>query len=67
MNKQIIDTINKQYPPASVNNSRRYVLRKIEQFNRNPSEKLAREIENLTGLTADFRDADHGITKHDII
>ena len=46
--------------PAYINNSREIIRQKVELFKKYPSEKLAQEIESMSGLTADHSDADYG-------
>lgn len=59
MNESMEEILEKYYPPSSVNNSRAIIRKKIESFNKNPSESKAQELENL-GFTADFSNKDHG-------
>ena len=56
MTQDLLQTL----PPASQNNARSIVRKLCERFKNYPSERLARRIEDLTGWTADWSDADYG-------
>jgi hypothetical protein len=43
-----------------INNSREIINGYKKRFNKYPSESLAQKIENLSGETADWSDADYG-------
>lgn len=52
------------FPPATVNNSRAIIRKKVkylvDKYDKCPSEATAHQIENLIGLSADHSDADWG-------
>lgn len=61
--KTSFDTIEQalaKLPSSRINNSRSIVRKKIERFDKFPSEMRQREIEDITGLTGDFLEKDHG-------
>lgn len=53
-----MNEILKQFPPSSTNNSREIVRGKLERMKKFPSEKLAQDIEKLTGIDVDWNDQD---------
>lgn len=58
MNKFIPDELWTQFPSSAVNNSRMYIRRMLERFQKKPSSFMARMIENLTGACIDIEDED---------
>ena len=60
--KVFIDWINENSQPSHINNSRRIYTRKItflyNKFRKSPSEYWANELENLTGISHDFKNID---------
>lgn len=64
MNDEIDKIIVKNYPPATVNNSRSIIRSKFkylsEKYDKCPSDATAHQIENLIGVSADHSDGDWG-------
>lgn len=55
-NYKKMDEILQKNPTSSINNSRSIIRKKLESYNKYPSESKAQNLENLTGIDPDFHE-----------
>lgn len=62
-----IDDFIESLPPSTINNSRAIVRGMVSSFEKRPSEGMAGRIEAITGICADYTNADMGEEPRELV